>query len=913
MSNATSAFSLLNLPIIFRCAVDLGEAAASVAPSEWADVPPDTEGPGSPGFERWMERHRRVRRIEEESERLKRSLGATGPLSLTDIMASRGEGAGDGESAKWESYDRRFVDTAHDRIVRLALEKLSTAAIDLSGFATWREPQWVMRERGLRLLIWGLGQLWEGMSAEERSSVQDRLPRTKKAVGWPDDPENGPPPYDGPEEIPLQDQYRLVRRDCYIACYRDYLDDVQKANSIRVEQGQESFLRRATLSQIVQSAGRALQALRGMAERKFDTAEQYGDRYTEASWPLACLRRAREVSPREKWPDDALEQRSLLADAADRLLVCVRGAPEVKASLKAEDAEKALEDFTRATNQLREIANREPVHRAPTGEEPGAPRNQTEHRPCRPQAIERTKPGYPRPQAERLAFAGKQLSEVEQYIAPKSAVLASLLVRALLARGCTTAEAMWAIFDHIESGRYGAASLGELPSTVTYIVGEDNPPAGLDVAGGAVHIGGEAGDWGLLVITLPKRGDENTEAQQGSEADSALPPHGVAEEVANLGQLLRLLEGSERAFAANSRTAERIEAEQGSLVAHWWRCQAAALKFQPDPARMTGIDRIEVLCDELAGGTGLTATSVRQLRARLCRLKRCSLQEADAYSLAGAADALERPLDSQGRAGQAGSGISGESAPVEFHMLAHELLGIDGLPLPRMDGYEGDPYLTDEQYQELCIQVCELVPGQTAREWWDASPGQRIALMRAALAARRARVEPDDLAEAERDAGAATPLRESGGGPLPAGTPPEEPEPAPTPPRPPIQQAAEVQEPPSGSSPEPSARRVKRSTERGEGRGKVIATLIAHHRYANGSCLNLEPIGVNELARRAGVSGSTTSAFFEKEFRGHDQYRALCIRSASQLAAALKLLNGEYSPHHLYGARPPGEGEHDDE
>src|SRR5262249_29561805 len=212
--------------IIFRWAIELAETGASVAPSEWADVPVDTEGPGSPHFERWMERHRRSRRIEEESGRLKRSLGATGPLRPTDIMASADEGRGDGESARWESYDRRFADTAHDRIVRLALVKLSTAAIDLSGFATWREPQWEMRETGLRLLTWGLAQLWEGMSAEERSGVQDRLQRTHKAVGWPCDPATPPPSYDGPEEIPPQDQHRIVRRDCYVTCYPDYLDDM---------------------------------------------------------------------------------------------------------------------------------------------------------------------------------------------------------------------------------------------------------------------------------------------------------------------------------------------------------------------------------------------------------------------------------------------------------------------------------------------------------------------------------------------------------------------------------------------------------------------------------------------------------------------------------------------------------------
>jgi hypothetical protein len=71
--------------------------------------------------------------------------------------------------------------------------------------------------------------------------------------------------------------------------------------------------------------------------------------------------------------------------------------------------------------------------------------------------------------------------------------------------------------------------------------------------------------------------------------------------------------------------------------------------------------------------------------------------------------------------------------------------------------------------------------------------------------------------------------------------------------------------------------------------------------------MNLTFIGSNALARLAGVSGSTASAFFTERFHGHVKYRALC-RDAGKLAAALKLLNGGYSPHDLYGVHPPGEG-----
>jgi hypothetical protein len=339
--------SHFDLPTIFRCAVELAEAAAGLTETEWADLPANCEGPTSPIFERQMEASRRLRRIEEETERLKRSLGATGPLGHAD-------GEKDG-GPKWDSYDQQFNNTIHDRIARLALTKLATAAIDLSGFATWREWQWQMRETGLRLLAWGLAQLWEGMSGEERSRVRDRLPRTHKAIGWPADPATDPPFYDGPEEIPFSDQYRIVSN--YISCYRDYPDDVQKEFNRRAEQGQVKFLRQATLGQFVEAAERAAQALQAMVKRNFDTPQEWGDLYTKAFWPLACLRRANEIQPREAWPPDALEQRKLLAHAAGILLTCVGGTPEAKATCKPEDANKAFEDFTQAILRLRVIAD----------------------------------------------------------------------------------------------------------------------------------------------------------------------------------------------------------------------------------------------------------------------------------------------------------------------------------------------------------------------------------------------------------------------------------------------------------------------------------------------------------------------------------------------------------------------------
>ncbi len=103
----------------------------------------------------------------------------------------------------------------------------------------------------------------------------------------------------------------------------------------------------------------------------------------------------------------------------------------------------------------------------------------------------------------------------------------------------------------------------------------------------------------------------------------------------------------------------------------------------------------------------------------------------------------------------------------------------------------------------------------------------------------------------------------------------------------------------------------KRSTERGEGRAKLIAALTKHHQYADGSCLHLEPIGNNRLAKAAGVSHSTASEFFNNAFQGHSKYKVLC-RDAVNLVTSLKLLNNEFAPHNLYGHRPADEGSGDD-
>jgi hypothetical protein len=118
-------------------------------------------------------------------------------------------------------------------------------------------------------------------------------------------------------------------------------------------------------------------------------------------------------------------------------------------------------------------------------------------------------------------------------------------------------------------------------------------------------------------------------------------------------------------------------------------------------------------------------------------------------------------------------------------------------------------------------------------------------------------------------------------------------------------------EPVTARTPTP---RPKRSTEQGEGQVRLVAALALHHKYADGGCLNLEPIGNNELARLAGVGSATALRFFEKWFKGHAKYRSICMRDVSKLIDTIKAMRGEFIPSNEpnYGVAPYDERERDD-
>ena len=115
----------------------------------------------------------------------------------------------------------------------------------------------------------------------------------------------------------------------------------------------------------------------------------------------------------------------------------------------------------------------------------------------------------------------------------------------------------------------------------------------------------------------------------------------------------------------------------------------------------------------------------------------------------------------------------------------------------------------------------------------------------------------------------------------------------------------------SESSPVTKSKAVKPTSGKSRSRrvvGKTIdsdlvfiAVLTKHHGYDNGSCINAEPIGCGELAKKTKVAKSTASRFFKKEFQGYKNYKVHC--KTNKIAQSLKLLNKDLAPHILLGKR----------
>ena len=113
--------------------------------------------------------------------------------------------------------------------------------------------------------------------------------------------------------------------------------------------------------------------------------------------------------------------------------------------------------------------------------------------------------------------------------------------------------------------------------------------------------------------------------------------------------------------------------------------------------------------------------------------------------------------------------------------------------------------------------------------------------------------------------------------------------------------------------------KAKKGKQNSVAREKLISALTKWHKYADGSCLNYDPVGCKELAGLAEVSPGSASNFFKSQFgdeNAHAKYQALCGKgSENKLFAFLKNLNREFTPERLYGSAPIEKGgkDHDDE
>jgi hypothetical protein len=105
------------------------------------------------------------------------------------------------------------------------------------------------------------------------------------------------------------------------------------------------------------------------------------------------------------------------------------------------------------------------------------------------------------------------------------------------------------------------------------------------------------------------------------------------------------------------------------------------------------------------------------------------------------------------------------------------------------------------------------------------------------------------------------------------------------------------------------------STTKGGARERIIAAFTLHHQYADGGCLNWEPIDARELQRKAGLTSATSvSRFFKDEFLSHDSYKRACVKNQQGVLTVLMKLNNELPTSRLFARTPPGEGpRHDDE
>ncbi len=190
-----------------------------------------------------------------------------------------------------------------------------------------------------------------------------------------------------------------------------------------------------------------------------------------------------------------------------------------------------------------------------------------------------TTPDYPEPAGQDVDSAIRETLSIFEYIAPRCCVQVNVIIRALLARGATTASAMWAI--HRLINRKTLRVVQDVPEHAV-LCAEDDPPAGLNLAGGPIYVYGATDDeyvWRSMILVADR--DDlalmRFLTSMNDESDN-LP---MTPEIATKTAPQRKIRGRKRIAAAEDK--KRL-----ALLQKWDRAKSAKV-YKPDFCRDNGV------------------------------------------------------------------------------------------------------------------------------------------------------------------------------------------------------------------------------------------------------------------------------------------------------------------------------------
>lgn len=99
-----------------------------------------------------------------------------------------------------------------------------------------------------------------------------------------------------------------------------------------------------------------------------------------------------------------------------------------------------------------------------------------------------TTPIYPRPSPGRVREAMKRVFRIAECVAPEHGISGDALIRAIAHDGITPAQALWAVHDLLEQRGLLVYHINERPSHIRFLIFHDNPPVGVEMAKGRIHI-----------------------------------------------------------------------------------------------------------------------------------------------------------------------------------------------------------------------------------------------------------------------------------------------------------------------------------------------------------------------------------------------------------------------------------------